>query len=144
MNAAVGVKVGDRLPERVVERVDPEKMKILAALLRDPNMIHLDPVASERAGLGRRLVNQGPINFGWVQTMLAEWAGGSDRVRATRFRLLGNVHDDERVVAGGEVTGVSAGEVECAVWLDVDRDGVPQRVVSGRATVLASPLPNDR
>lgn len=131
------MNVGDALPERVVERVDPEKMKIMAALLRDPNMIHLDPAASERAGLGRRLVNQGPINLGYVQTLLTEWAGGADRVRACAFRLLGNVHDGERVVAGGQVVSVAGGLVECAVWLDAERDGARVRVVTGTATVLA-------
>jgi acyl dehydratase len=131
-------RAGDLLPERVVERVDPEKMKILAALLRDPNMIHLDPAASARAGLGHRLVNQGPINLGYVHTLLADWAGGADRVRASAFRLLGNVYDEERVVAGGRVLAVgAAGLVECEVWLDAERAEGRVRVVSGTATVVA-------
>lgn len=132
------VRVGDALPERVVERVDPEKMKILAALLRDPNMIHLDPAASEQVGLGHRLVNQGPINLGYVHTLLVEWAGGVDRVRASAFRLLGNVYGGERVVAGGRVLAVgAAGLVECEVWLDAVRAEGRVRVVSGTATVVA-------
>ena len=135
----MSVRAGDLLPERVVEWVDPEKMKILAALLHDPNMIHLDPAASAAAGLGHRLVNQGPINLGYVHTLLAEWAGGADRVRSSTFRLLGNVYAGERVVAGGRVLAVGAGGlVECEVWLDAERAEGRVRVVSGAATVVAA------
>ncbi|MET0190910.1 MAG: MaoC/PaaZ C-terminal domain-containing protein [Pseudonocardia sediminis] len=130
------MNVGDALPDLVVESVDPERMKTMAALLRDPNMIHLEPAEAARHGLGDRVVNQGPINMGYVQTMLAHAAGGVDRVRATAFRFLANVHAGDRVVAGGRVTAVRDGEVDCEVWLDVTGGA---RALSGTATLLAPP-----
>lgn len=137
MNLA-SVRPGDALPDLVVESVDPERMKTMAALLRDPNMIHLDPAETARLGMGDRVVNQGPINMGYVQTMLAGAAGGVDRVRRTSFRFLANVHAGDRVVAGGRVTAVRDGaagrEVDCEVWLDVSGGA---RALSGTATLVA-------
>ena len=127
------MNVGDLLPELVVDSVDPDRMKTMAALLRDPNMMHLDPAETARLGLGDRVVNQGPINLGYVQTMLAHAAGGVDRVRATSFRFLANVHAGDRVVAGGQVTAVREGEIDCEVWLDVTGSG---RALSGSATLI--------
>ena len=41
--------------------------------------------------MGDRPVNQGPLNMGYLMTMLARWAGGRDRVLDFRVRFLGNV-----------------------------------------------------
>lgn len=126
--------VGEPLPELSWD-VAPEPMKVMAAILRDPNMIHLDPGETARLGMGDRTVNQGPLNLGYVQTMLARYAGGVDRIRATGFRFRGPVYAGDRVVAGGVVTGEvpgGSGALECAVWLDVEGRG---RVVSGTAVV---------
>jgi len=143
------VKLGDALPP-LEATADPAAMKTMAALLRDPNMIHLDPAVSDGLGLGPRVVVQGPITMGWVHTMLAGAAGGPERILATRIRFHDMVFGGERVVAGGEVTGIvsrrgnaraagrtdaaAAGEVvECAVWLDVQRPDGPVRALSGTA-----------
>jgi 3-hydroxybutyryl-CoA dehydratase len=131
------VRPGDRLPP-FPATTDPAAMKTMAALLRDPNMIHLDPAVSAGLGFGPRLVTQGPITLGYVHTMLVAFAGGADRVLATRLRLAGPVFAGERVVAGGEVTAVHEDAVECAVWLDVERPEGLVRVLSGAARI-ASP-----
>ncbi|MCE0764669.1 hypothetical protein LWC35_17380 [Pseudonocardia kujensis] len=122
------MKVGDLLAQRVVESVDPEKMKIAAALLRDPNMIHLDPAVTERLGMGSRVVNQGPLNLGYVHTLLE----GYGQVVASRFRFHGNVVAGDRVVAGGRVTAVDGDLVDCEVWLDVTGGA---RAVSGTVRI---------
>ena len=127
--------VGESLPELSLE-VRPEPMKVMAAILRDPNMIHLEPAETARLGMGERVVNQGPLNLGYVLTMLAGFAGGVDRVRAATFRFLGPVHAGDRVTAGGVVTGAGPDRVECAVWLDVTGGGARvHRVVSGTAVL---------
>jgi 3-hydroxybutyryl-CoA dehydratase len=128
------VKPGDRLPP-FETTVDPAAMKTMAALLRDPNMIHLDPAVSEALGFGPRVVNQGPITMGYVHTMLVAFAGGADRVLATRFRFASAVFGGERVVAGGEVVALHRDAVECAVWLDVDRPEGPLRALTGTARI---------
>jgi 3-hydroxybutyryl-CoA dehydratase len=140
----MSIKAGDLIPCWTVEAVDPEKMKIMAALLRDPNPIHLDPAAARALGLGDRVVNQGPVNFGYVQNMLAAWAGGPGRIRALSLRLTATVLAGDRLAAGGRVTSVSLGGlVECDVWLDVlERAGSPLqpplRALTGTAKI-ASP-----
>ena len=123
---------GESLPELSLE-VRPEPMKVMAAILRDPNMIHLDPAETARLGMGDRVVNQGPLNLGYVHSMLAGYAGGAGRIRSTVFRFHGPVHAGDRVVASGVVTGpADAGGVGCAVWLDVEGG---RRAVSGTAVI---------
>lgn len=127
---------GLQLPEWSLEAVSAEKMKLLAAILRDPNPIHWDPSEVARRGLGTRLINQGPINLGYITNMLMAWAG-PDCLRHLEARFTANVFDDDSVVAGGVVTAVREedGErlAECEVWL---QRGDGSRAVEGQATVV--------
>lgn len=90
MNATT-IAVGDPLPDYVVERVDAEKMKTMALLLRDPNPIHWDVETVRELGMGDRPVNQGPNNMAYLVGMLADFAGGYDRVTSVSVRFLSNV-----------------------------------------------------
>ena len=47
-------------------------MKTFAVALADPNPIHLDPEAVKAAGLGDRVINQGPAGLGYLLNMLHE------------------------------------------------------------------------
>ena len=135
--AGRAVQVGDELPQRVIESVSAEKMKTMAALLGDPNTIHWDVDDVRRLGLGDRPVNQGPNNMGYVIDMLADWAGGPANFRRLKVRFLGNVLAEDRLVAGGKITGVRPSPegqlVDCEVWLA--RNGT-EAVLAGTATVL--------
>lgn len=131
------VEVGTELPARVIERVAIEKMKTMAALLQDPNPIHWDREATSALGMGERTVNQGPINMAYVMNMLVGWVGNDPaRLRAIRLRFMANVFEDDRVEAGGRVTGMREvdGErlADCEVWLDVTGGS---RALTGTATV---------
>ena len=135
--AGRAVQAGDELPQWVIESVSAEKMKTMAALLGDPNTIHWDVDDVRRLGLGDRPVNQGPNNMGYVIDMLADWAGGPANFRRLKVRFLGNVFAEDRLVAGGKVTGVRPSPegqlVDCDVWLA--RNGT-EAVLAGTATVL--------
>ena len=115
------VSVGQRLPEWKIESVSAERMKLLAAILRDPNPIHWDPDEVAKRGLGHRVINQGPTNLGYITNMLMDWAGPAC-LRNLEARFTSNVFGGDEVVATGVVTGVREedGErlVECDVWLD--------------------------
>ena len=130
------VAAGDELPEWVVDAVDPEKMKTMAALLADPNPIHWDVDAVRSLGMGERPVNQGPNNMAYVANMLAAWVGGHQHLRMLRVRFLANVLGGDRVVAGGRVIAVEPSPdgqlATCEVWLE--RDG--NRVMAGEARVV--------
>jgi len=129
--------VGDELPRTVIERVDAEKMKTMAALLVDSNPIHWDVDAVRALGMGDAPVNQGPNNLGYVMNMLGDWAGGIERIRHIRVRFLDNVFAGDRLEAGGTVTAVGDdGAVECEVWLA--RDGT-HAVLAGTATLDGQP-----
>ena len=127
---------GDPLPELVIDPVDPEKMKTMAALLRDPNPIHWDVDVVRQLGMGERPVNQGPNNMAYLVNLLAAFAGGYERVRALRVRFLGNVFGGDRLTARGTVTGVrdEGGErlADLDVWLERAED---DRVLDGTAVV---------
>jgi len=115
----------------VVDAVSAARMADLAVVLDDPNPIHLDTEAVKRLGMGEREINQGPANCSYIVNMLRAAFPGATITRLS-FRLLGNVFAGERAVAGGEILGEDAGEVRCAVWLDVDGRG---RMVEGTATI---------
>lgn len=130
------VEPGTEIPPLEV-LVDAEKMKLMAALLADPTPIHFDVRALQELGMDERPVNQGPLNMGYLQTMLARWAGGRDRVVDFRVRFLGNVLAGDRVRASGTVTGVRDDErgrvATCEVTLQV-LDGAV--AMQGQADVL--------
>jgi hypothetical protein len=58
------------LPEWALAEVDPEKMKVLALLLADPNPLHFDPAVAPRLGVAERPVNQGPSNMAMLVNLL--------------------------------------------------------------------------
>jgi acyl dehydratase len=120
----------DLLPTRLVESVDPARMKTMAALLRDPYPVHWDRAANAAIGLGGRVINQGPLNLGYVANMLMDWAGPAS-IRRLTVSFGRPVLDGDRVIAGGRVQERHEDVVECEVWLG--RDGL--QVVSGRAVV---------
>lgn len=134
------VEVGTSLPTLRVE-VDAQRMKTMAALLRDPNPIHWDTDAVRALGLGDRPVNQGPTNVGYVVNLLLAWAGGDPAaVRRVSVRFRGNVFAGDVLTAGGTVLALEVvdGRVvaTCEVWLDrADDAGGHDRVVAGTAEV---------
>ncbi|MDP3968288.1 MAG: MaoC family dehydratase [Nocardioides sp.] len=130
------VEVGTEVPPLEVV-VDPEKMKVMAALLADPTPIHFDTRALAALGMDERPVNQGPLNMGYLQTMLARWAGGRDRLLDFRVRFQGNVLAGDTVRGTGRVTALRddpRGRVAtCEVALEVLGGDV---VLSGDAEVV--------
>lgn len=134
MSANPTPSVGDELPPMVIESVDAEKMKTMAALLGDSNPIHWDVDTVRELGMGDQPVNQGPNNLGYVMNMLGHWAGGTERIQKIRVRFLDNVFAGDRLEAGGTVTTVGDdGTVDCDVWLA--RDGT-HPVLAGTATLV--------
>jgi acyl dehydratase len=137
------VDVGAPIPAWSLGPVSAEKMKVFAAIARDPNPIHWDRKAVAERGLGERLINQGPTNLGYVINMLLAWAGPAS-IRDLTVRFTANVFDGDHVVAGGVVTAIREEHgqrlADCDVWLD-RRDGT--RAVAGSATVVlpGSPAP---
>ena len=126
---------GTPLPEWRLDVVAPAAMKVYAAITRDPSPIHWDRREVAKRGLGDRLVNQGPLNLGYVINMLHQWAG-PESLRSLQIRFCAPVHEGDAVTAGGVVTSVRWEQtgwlVDCDVWLVRD-DGT--RAVTGTATV---------
>lgn len=133
------VQVGDELPPFDVPAVSAEAMKTMAALLRDPNPIHFDVAAVQAAGLGDRVVNQGPTNVGYVMNLLLAWTGSPAAIRSLRVRFTGNVLAGDHVTARGRVRALTTDAAGtplacCDVWLE-RADGV--QLVVGEAEVVA-------
>ena len=134
MNDLADVRPGDDIPPWTMPLVDPARMRTMAAILRDPYPVHWDREANAAIGLGGRVINQGPLNLGYVVNMLLAWAGPSC-VRRLSVSFGRPVLDGDQVTARGRVVSVSddGGErrATCEVWLD--RDG--EHVVTGTAIV---------
>lgn len=127
---------GDALAEHRIPRVTAEGMKGMSILAEDPNPIHLDRETVKALGLGDRIINQGPINLGYMIDMIrANFPQG----RITRFqaRLLSNVFEDDDVTAAGTVESSEAvaegTRLVTRVWLDVAGAG---RAVEGTIDVV--------
>lgn len=127
------VREGTDLEPFVVESVSAEKMKLMAALLRDPNPIHLDPEAVRALGMGDRVVNQGPANQAYLVNMLVAFAGDPGAIRRVTVRFLGNVFAGDRVECRGRVSEVDRDAGLVTVELEEAVDGRP--VMSGTAVV---------
>ena len=125
------VQAGQELPEVVIPAVDAEKMKLMAALLRDPNPIHFDVDSVRALGLGDRPVNQGPSNLSYLLDMVTRWSGGVPTLRQVSVRFLGNVFAGDRVVCRGRVVDA----VDGVVTLDVDARVGDRQVLQGAVTV---------
>jgi len=119
------IEVGTTLPAFVIDAVDPEKMKLMAALLRDPNPIHIDADSVRALGLGDRVINQGPNNLSYVLTMVSRWAGGIEALRTVQMRFLGNVFAGERVECGGTVSAIDADSGTATLDVHATADGRP-------------------
>lgn len=129
------VAVGDVIPPFRMECVTPERMKTVAAIFRDPFPVHWDREVTRAMGFEGKLLNQSPINLGYVINMLMDWAGPTC-LRRIRTEFPQPVFDGDEVCAGGRVVSLEheGGETiaECELWLD-RQDGV--RSLAARAWV---------
>lgn len=135
-------KVGDPITPWIMPEVSAERMRTMAAILRDPNPLHWDrdAVAALPMNLGHRTINQGPLGLGYMVNMLQAWAGpGCIRRIIMRFPQV--VLDGERVIAMGTVTALreAAGEqlADCDIWLQHSERGV---LLEGEACVALGGL----
>lgn len=128
------VHIGHVIPSWSMDRVDPARMKTMAAILRDPYPVHWDRSANAAMGLGGRVINQGPLNLGYVVNMLLDWAGPTC-IRRLTVSFARPVLDGDLVVARGRVMALDENNGErhahCNVWLE--RNG--EHVVDGTAVV---------
>jgi len=117
------VSVRTQLKPFRIEFVDPEWMKTWAVALHDPNPIHLDVAAVKAAGLGDRVINQGPANLAYLINM-AKIALPGAQIVDIEIRYVDNVFGGDAVEASGTVTEVvsegSSQRVTCDVWLKAD------------------------
>lgn len=127
-----------------MESVSAERMRTMAAILRDPNPLHWDREAVSQllsgsttlpAELGKRTINQGPIGLSYIINMLHDWMG-HDSVKRFYITFPKVVLDEDRVIARGTITALREenGEklADCDVWLEHEERGP---LLEGRATV---------
>jgi acyl dehydratase len=121
------LSAGEQLVPLDVGPVRQDDMRVIAALLRDPNPIHFDTGATRALGLGDRTINQGALN---VSYLLRFVTAASDRHTVTRLRvrLAANVYEGDVVRCFGAVTAVD----EAAGTAEID-----VRAAVGERTVLA-------
>jgi len=130
------IQVGQQLEPFVIESVDPEPMKTMAAILQDPNPIHFDPASTVALGLGDKTVNQGPTNVTWLTEFVQRFAGGAEQLVTLRIRFLGNVLAGDRFECTGMVTAVDADAGTAELEVGATSDGRP--ALGGRAVIKIS------
>ena len=139
-------QVGDCIPSWEMKSVSAEKMRTMAAILRDPNPLHWDrdavaalPVVDTLPfKLGRRTSNQGPLGLSYIINMLHDWMG-PECVKRFYITFPQVVLDEDCVVARGTITALrkegNRQLADCDVWLEHAERGV---LLQGRATVQLS------
>lgn len=129
---------GDKIPPWIMPSVSSERMKTMAAILRDPNPVHWDrhAVAALPLGLGQRTINQGPLGLSYMINMLHAWRG-PECIRRLVMRFPQVVLDGEEVTANGIVTAVQTDDgvatAECNIWLEHTERGI---LLEGSATII--------
>ncbi len=131
------VEVGVEIPEWTMADVDPQRMKTMAAILRDPYPVHWDRQSVAALGRGERVINQGPLNLSYIANMLMAWQGATC-IRRLQVSFGDPVLDHEHVTAAGTVTSIETVGAEQRAHCEVRlmRDGQP--VVTGTAVVALS------
>ena len=71
----MNVSAGDEIPAWDMPSVRPERMRTMAAILRDPNPVHWDPRVVAKLGYGDHTINQGPLGLSYMVNMLHAWTG---------------------------------------------------------------------
>ena len=121
------IQVGDAIPEWVMPSVRPERMRTMAAILRDPNPVHWDPSSVEALGFGKHTINQGPLGLSYMINMLHAWQGPKS-IRRMIMTFPQVVLDNDRATAKGEVQAIRSENNEtladCRIWLEVQGRGV--------------------
>ena len=131
----MNVAAGSPIPEWLMESVSAEKMRTMAAILRDPNPVHWDRASCDALGFGKRTINQGPLGLSYMINMLHAWAGPGciSRLVMTFPKV---VLDGDRIAARGLVTAVRTVNddrfADCDIWLERD---VNDRPLVGTAVV---------
>ena len=130
-------KIGDSIPQWVMESVSAERMRTMAAILRDPNPLHWDREAVDRLpmDLGKRTINQGPLGLSYMINMLHEWMG-PECIKRFYMTFPQVVLDEDCVIARGTITALreEQGEqlADCKIWLEHSERGI---LLEGKATV---------
>ena len=125
------VAVGDVIPPFRMECVTPERMKTVAAIFRDPFPVHWDREVTRAMGFEGKLLNQSPINLGYVINMLMDWAGPTC-LRRIRTEFPQPVFDGDEVCAGGRVVSLEQEGGETIAETDADLPplvyGLPEQI----------------
>lgn len=98
------IRAGDRIPAHEL-RISATSMPVWASALQDPNPIHVDPEAARAAGLGDRVINQGPANIGYLLNALSRHFPSAS-IETMEFRFLDNVRAGDIVRASGVISAV--------------------------------------
>jgi len=126
------------LPEYRIESVSAPAMHQMAVILDDPNQIHLDPDAVRAAGLGDRVINQGPTNVGYAMDMLRAAFPGA-RVRRFSAKFLQNVFGGDTVVIRGTVDSVEDHGDHITATCTVEVQAEPARPVLAATAIVDVP-----
>lgn len=131
----MNVKPGDEIPSWDMPSVRPERMRTMAAILRDPNPVHWDPRVVAKLGYGDHTINQGPLGLSYMVNMLHAWSGPTS-IRRIYMTFPMAVLDGDHIVAQGKVTAVREEDgkryADCDIWLHREGTANP---LEGKATV---------
>lgn len=107
------IKVGDKLPELVIENLSRTDFVRYAGASGDFNPIHHDETFAKNAG-NPTVFAMGMLNAGFLSKCLSDYLGRQN-IRRFRVRFATRVWPGDTITCGGAVTKVDDGKGKIAI-----------------------------
>lgn len=130
MSAAIGIEVGQELPELVKEPTT-QQLVMYAGASGDFYQIHYDQDFARSTGLPGVILH-GLLKTGFLAQLVTSWLGDRGRLKTFEVSYRGIDLPGRPCRSRGVVRTVQGGEAELELWTE-DPDG--NRTTLGRATV---------
>ena len=128
----VEIKMGQNIPNLVKGPVRVRQLARFAAATGEFVDIHYDKDFALNAGLSDIII-QGLYKTAVISQMLKDWTGSAQTIKRINVRHLGMDVAGNTLTAGGKVSKVEGGKVECEVWID---NQFGHRTVHGTAFIV--------
>jgi acyl dehydratase len=120
---AADIKVGDKLPELVVD-VNATTIVLGAMAARDWRPMHHDKDFANHQGVANIFMNT-PNQAAWYERYLTDWTGPLGRPAGLIFKMKASVLPGDTMTFNGEVTEIEVDEENGVGWITLS---VPQAV----------------
>ena len=104
MRAIAAVHIGDALPALERPPITTTQLVQYAGASGDFNRIHYDEPFAKQGGFPS-VIAHGMLSMAFFGQLVADWAGGPERLRRLHARFKAVTFPGDRITVGGEIVG---------------------------------------